>query len=481
MSSTTTNEVWPPPVVSERSTVMRLGLVAIACVSGLIVALATAGTSSVDPRILLLAGSVPVALVLSLIAVSRFELFVWIILAVRPSLDLVGTGELSPGAMAAAMFFVLGSLWLIVQYRFGDGYPLSRTSWWLAAFAGALLLSAFTSELRSQSSIAVLEVLAAIVMFFVLEQLLAARPERVKALLAVLLGSAIVPVLVGLVQIAGGGAEDGRISGPFPHPSPYGTFLVPVILVVSALATTVRGSRRIVLLVALVPLGLTLTYTFHRAGWISLVVGMLYLGWRRNRWIIVGLLLMASFAVLAVPSVSDRISDLGGTEEWLPEGVPANSFEWRLQYWERLVPLTADSPFTGIGPQVVVATQEDQREPHNVFVQALVELGVFGLVAFVGAGVAFSAALRARRRAAVTDWDDAIAVAAIAVALALLTQAVSENLLNQTAAWWLLAASTTWGYRTSDRPRSPSQRSPVGAVRSLERTTEMSTDGTDSR
>jgi putative inorganic carbon (hco3(-)) transporter len=445
----------------------------LACVGGLLAAVAAASVSSIDPLIVVLAGSVPVAAALSLIAVSRFELFVWIVIAIRPSLDLVGTGELSPGAMAAAMFLVVGSLWLIVQYRFGDSLPFSRTSWWLGAFAGAALLSAFTSELRSQSATAVLEILAGIVMFLVLEQLLAEKPARVKVLLAVLLASAIVPVLVGLVQIAGGGADDGRISGPFPHPSPYGTFLVPVILVVSALATTARGSRRILLLVALIPLGLTLTYTFHRAGWISLVVGILYLGLRRSRWIVVSLLVIAGFAVVAVPSVSDRLSDLGGSEEWLPEGVPANSWQWRLQYWEHLIPLGAESPFTGIGPQVVVATEEEAREPHNVFVQVWVELGAFGLVTFLGAGLAFAAALRARRRAAETDWDDAVAVAAIAVALAFLTQALSENLLNQTAGWWLLAVATTWGYRTAHPPRSTLQRSPIGLVREPERVEQM--------
>lgn len=470
MSSTTANQTWPPPAVSARSTVQRLSVAVLACASGLGVALAAAGISSIDPLIVVLVGAVPVGVALSLIAVSRFELFVWILIAIRPSLDLVGTGELSPGAMAAAMFLVVGSFWLVVQYRFGESNPLSRTSWWLAAFAGAALLSALTSELRNQSSIAVLEILSGIVMFLVLEQLLAAKPARVKALLAVLLGSAVIPVLIGLIQIAGGGAEDGRISGPFPHPSPYGTFLVPVILVVSALATTVRGRPRIWLLVALIPLGLTLTYTFHRAGWISLVVGMLYLGLRRSRWIVISLLVVAAFAVVAVPSVSDRISDLGGSEQWLPEGVPENSWQWRLQYWERLVPLAEESPFTGIGPQVVVATQDEAREPHNVFVQVWVELGAFGLVTLLGAGLAFSAALRARRRTAETDWDDAVGVAAIAVALAVLTQAFSENLLNQTAAWWLLAASTAWGYRTSRPPRSTSQRSQIGVARPFEPT-----------
>ncbi|MGK2955529.1 MAG: O-antigen ligase family protein [Solirubrobacterales bacterium] len=469
MTSTPANQMWPPPVLNTRSTVRWASVIVLACVGSLLAAVAAAGMSSIDPLILVLAGSVPVAVALSLIAVSRFEVFVWILIAIRPSLDLLGAGELSPGAMAAAMFLVVGSLWLIVQYRFGDSFPLSRTTWWLGAFAGAALLSAFTSELRSQSSTAVLEILSGIVMFLVLEQLLAEKPARVKVLLAVVLASAIVPVLVGLVQIAGGGADDGRISGPFPHPSPYGTFLVPVILVVSALATTARGSRRIVLLVALIPLGLTLTYTFHRAGWISLVVGVLYLGLRRSRWIVISLVVIAGFAVVAVPSVSDRLSDLGGSEEWVPEGVPENSWQWRLQYWEYLIPLGAESPFTGIGPQVVVATEEEAREPHNVFVQVWVEFGAFGLVTILGAGLAFSAALRARRRAAVTDWDDAVAVAAIAVALAFLAQALSENLLNQTAAWWLLAAATTWGYRTARPPRSTLQPSLTGPVQRPER------------
>ena len=149
---------------------------------------------------------------------------------------------------------------------------------------------------------------------------------------------------------------------------------------------------------------------------------------------------------ISVPSVRARISDLS-EEKDLPEGVPTNSLEWRFQYWDRLIPLANDSPLTGIGPQVVLNTRPEAVEPHNVYVQAYVEMGAFGLLLLGAVVVGMGVTLSRRRRDADGRIDEALAVGAIAVALAVFTQSPSENLLNQTMTWWYMAACSTYGYR----------------------------------
>ena len=95
-----------------------------------------------------------------------------------------------------------------------------------------------------------------------------------------------------------------------------------------------------------------------------------------------------------VPSVSSRITDLSIDRTDLPEDVPDNSLEWRLQYWELLVPLANESPVTGLGPQVILNSRPEELEPHNVYVQIYVEQGLLGLGALAAAVVGIGITLR---------------------------------------------------------------------------------------
>jgi O-antigen ligase len=428
--------------------VAAVAIVAVA--SGVLVAFVLAN-ADLDQQLLLFAGAAPVGAALTYVAVTRFEWFVWILLAVRPSVDYFGSGEIGPGAMLSSLFLLVAVLWLLVQRRAGDWVPSSGTVIALCCFVGAVAVSVVTSTLRVTSAAAALEILAGMTMFIVLEQLLTGRRDRVRLMIRVLLISVAFPLTVGLIQMMGSGVD--RVQGSFVHPSPFGTFLVAMMLFTLSLATVQRGPRRVLLLVLLALLAVVLVGTAHRGGWIALVVGLMYLGFRRSPWVLPIVVAGLVLAFTTVPAVSERFSDLGEQEVWLPEGVPRNSWEWRVQYWERIIPTASDSPMTGIGPGVVLETQPDAREPHNVAVQAYVEIGMLGLATLTTACVLFGRALSRRRAAATTPFDEALATGSIAIALAYLTQAISENLLQQASAWWLLAATTAWGYRTAVRSR----------------------------
>lgn len=422
----------------------------IAVVLGLTVGFVVSGEAMSDPRVAMLMLAGPVAAALGVLAVTRFEWFVLLVLAVRPSLDILGVGGLGPGAMLATVFVATAALWLIVQYRSGHWQPMSLAAKCLVAFGGATVLSVVTSSLRVISATGALEIVAGISMFLVLEQLLANRPDRVRRLLLAVLLSGIVPVIVGVNQwigadVASARSDLSRIQGTFVHPNPFATYLVMLILLSTSLVTVVAGRQRLMLLCYLAVLGLMLVVTYNRASWIAVIVGLTYIGVTWNRRILAVMGLGLVIVVLAVPSVGARIGDLS-EEKALPEGVPDNSLEWRIQYWEKLVPLANDSPLTGIGPQVVLHTRPERVEPHNIYVQAYVEMGAFGLVALGAVVVGIGITLSRRRRAAVGSFDQALAVGAIAVSLAVLAQSPSENLLNQTMSWWYMAACSTWGF-----------------------------------
>ena len=417
---------------------------------GLLLAWFFAGGTALETEsnLLMLAG--PVGVALGLVAVTRFEWFVWTVLLVRPSLDVASSVGLGPGAMLAVVFMVTSGVWLAVQYRAGQLQPLSAGTKWLLGLAGVAALSTVTSIVRVASIQAVLEILAGVTMFVVLEQLLPERRDRLRRLIIVVLCSAVVPALVGLRQWATGDGlavyvETPRVYGTFVHPSPFATYLVLVMILAISLVTLVTGRRRVLLLGFVALLAVNLMATDARSAWMAFVVSLAYVGFRRSKLLLVGLVCAAAGAALFVPSVSARISDLGD-DRWVPEGVPANSLEWRIQYWGELIPLANESPITGLGPQSVISTRPEALEPHNVFVQAYVELGALGLTALLIAIVMIGVTLRSRRRSATTSLESALAVGAVACTLAILVQAPSENLLNATMTWWYLAACATWGF-----------------------------------
>ena len=52
-----------------------------------------------------------------------------------------------------------------------------------------------------------------------------------------------------------------------------------------------------------------------------------------------------------------------------------NSLAWRFSYWTEVVYLAADNPVTGIGLRVTEEVSGGDKQPHNDFVRAYVELG----------------------------------------------------------------------------------------------------------
>jgi putative inorganic carbon (hco3(-)) transporter len=428
----------------------------VGAAAGLALAWLLAGGFSLESETSLFVIAGPVGIVLGLVAVTRFEWFVWIVLLVRPSLDVAQSVGLGPGAMLAVVFMVTSIVWLVVQFRSGEWSPISTATRFLMLFGGAALVSMVTSVVRVASAEAVLEIYAGLTMFMVLEQLLPGRPDRQRRLVTVVLCSAIVPSLAGLRQYATGQgisvwSDVTRVYGTFTHPNPFATYLVMILVLAVSVAMVSVGRRRIALAALIALIGVNILATNARSAWAALLVSLAYVGFRLSKRLLAALVAGAVMVVLFVPSVGARLSDLND-DRWVPEGVPANSLEWRMQYWEQLIPLANESPLTGLGPQVILATRSEGLEPHNVFVQTYVEMGLFGLFALLAAIVSIGLALSARRRLAANDFDAALAVGAIAVMISILVQAPSENLLNQTLTWWYVAACATWGYLGAKTP-----------------------------
>ena len=184
-----------------------------------------------------------------------------------------------------------------------------------------------------------------------------------------------------------------------------------------------RGLAALLALTAMLALA-TLALTRSRAGWIGFAAALgflvLALVWlsaeQRTRKVFtlalgVALIVAVLATALALPSIlaSGRASDAAVTTG--DAVLQQLSLDARVEIWSRAVYALQDFPFTGVGlgafrrvvnvlyPLFLVPPDADIAHSHNMFLQVGVDLGLFGLIGYVGLLVV----------AAVSAWQVAVA------------------------------------------------------------------------
>ena len=436
-----------------------------------------AARTSIERDTVVLAVGVAAGIGLALLAATRFAAFIVVLVAIRASLDglkLSGFGDSAitePGVLVGAVLLMACILWLLAQRAASSLVPLSTSARWLLVFAATALASVLGSGDAAASGQAAVRVLASVLTFVVVEQLLARRPRRVYGLLAAGALSLVVPAAVAVGQLATSDelytfSTVARVQGSFVHPNSFAAYLVVVAVTALAVALSTSTSastsasvvRRVAVVVGVVACVLTL-FTYARGAWIALGIGVAYLLVKRRRALVVWLVAGAAALVVLVPSVGSRLGDLSSSPSPTEIGDgTANSLEWRFQYWEEILPLWQQNPVTGIGLDQVPERTPAMAEPHSVFVQAVVETGLLGIAALVGVVVAIWRDLAAARRRAGTGIDRWMALGATAVAAGMFVQMFTENLLTQVAIHlylWIPVA-----YATSMLRRPPGSAPP---------------------
>jgi O-antigen ligase len=433
----------------------HLATVAVATLVGLLAAWSVVAVRELDGTTRSLVMAMPFGAAAAAAAIFRYEWFILGLVAIRSVLDVFDTGfqtgtTMEPAAAVAVLLIATGILWLAAQWSVGAlRRPAPPTiALWSLALAG--MVSTVMSSDRAASIEWNIRLVAGVVMFTVLEQMLAQRPSFVRPLLIAVVASAVVPITVAFYQAATGTATESygmhRVRSTFPQPSTFGTYLVIVLLICVALASVLRGPRRTILATVVVAGGAALVLTLARGAWIAATAGLLLLGIKLERRL---LWLLAAGVVAAValsPSTLDRFQDL--TDERYTGRGNANSLEWRIEYWGELIESSSGANrLNGIGLEEVQRTTTEELQPHNVFVQTYVELGAFGIAALIAVIATMWIYLLDRAHAARTPFDRGVAWGACAVGLGLLLLFVSENLLTYVGGYWYAAAAMAYGYR----------------------------------
>lgn len=370
-----------------------------------------------------------------------------------------GTNGLDPGSAIGAVFVLAAVLWLIAQRRAGRLRPVSGVVTATCVFAAAAVLSAPGSRMLSVSLPSALKVVSIALMAIILDQVFRQSPDRIRTMITAMVVSLLVPTVASFAQLGKGLPYEnvysgyGRARGTFTHPNPLATYLVSMCLLCAAMlphvfarakATKQRGELAVMASALGAALG-ALYLTYSRGAWIALVVGVAVVGLLQNRNVLYGMIAVIMIMLIAVPSTLDRFSDLTKSNEVaIGQGDP-NSLAWRVRYWGEIIPYWQRSPLTGIGPEMVRNTQPTGFDPHNSFLQALIEMGVVGLGAFLGVLVSIAVALRrALKRNRAPGLDRAICVAASAMCTAVLVQLPTENILVSAINWWYVLPIVIW-------------------------------------
>jgi O-antigen ligase len=418
------------------------------------------------------------ALAFVALAVTNFSAFVIAVLAVRATLDwskstsqtVTNAASTSSGKAAtvvAILFLGAALTWLLAERRRGRPAPPSPIRTPLVLFLGACLLSVVSAADRVASLTEVGRLAATVVMFLVLERLFENRKTMI-AILAACFVSTVVPILVAMYQavsshgtFVSGGVS--RVRGTFVHPSPFAAYLAMMIVMAAALYRHLRPNLRLPAAAFLFVCGVLLLLTYSRTSWIAVLVGLLIVGWIESRRLIAGLIIAVMLAVVAVPSVGGRISDLQRGRH--VSGTAGNSLVWRLDYWKEVLPLANKNPATGIGWAMTPRATKQAKPPHNDVIRAYVEAGLFGLAAYLALLFALVRSARQAVRRARRGIDRGIAAGFAGCVAVFLIVSVGDNLVSQVVLLWYFVAFAAAALAVSRTATREADHAPVAVGR----------------
>jgi O-antigen ligase len=408
--------------------------------------------------------AVGAGLVLAVLALTRFQVYVMIMLVARSSLDLARLSErtagntavgasskaVDPSSILAVLFLLAAALWLAAQYRVHGSLPGSQLRRALVIFLGAAAVSVIGSTNFTSSILETLRICAVVAMFTVLEQMITSINKVKQILLAVFLASVIPLTYTAYGFLIGSPNADvkggfTRIAGTFNQSNDFGRFLMMMVVMGAAVYPHLTGIWRRLMAVLIGASSIFLFLTYTRAALIAAAIGLLIVGFIQSKRLLITLLIAGLAGLMVVPSLSSRFSDLAKYEQRkLTETGGQNSgntLAWRFGYWTDVLPLANRNPVTGIGLNQTKYNTDKAKKPHNDFLRAYVETGIVGLLAYLGLLFSLIAlGRRAVRRTRPGTFERGVAAGFLGCAVAFIAVSVVSNVISNVVNLWYFIA-----------------------------------------
>lgn len=241
-----------------------------------------------------------------------------------------------------------------------------------------------------------------------------------------------------------------RVVSTFENPNVFGEYLILLLpIVITFLVVSKQPYKRAFSFACLAASVMALVYTWSRGAWLGAIASMFIFLVIINRRAI-AFYLTGIFAVpFAIPflpsSIIERFTSIGNMTD--------SSTSYRVFIWEASVGMIKDYFFSGIGvgsvafqtvySEYALAGIETAPHSHNLYLQILVELGVFGFLIFlISIFMLFSKAFTFLKKS--EDKDSKIIVGALLCGIiAFLVQGLTDYVwynYRVFALFWMLIA-----------------------------------------
>jgi len=311
---------------------------------------------------------------------------------------------MAAAALIAAIFiFVLLKLWLDPDFHVRlDSTGLSIVIYIVVAF-----FAAFTSFSRMSSiKIALLTSLFMFTYFLFIS--LVNTKEKLNIILFALCSSALVTGLVGLYQKLSGKVdmtwidqelfegEKLRVFSVFGNPNVYGEYLLLLIpIAIAAACITKKWIMKLYYLVVSAVLFANLGLTLSRGCYIGIAVAVfIFILFMEKR-----LITFFSIGIFALPfvlpaSVIERLASITNLAD--------SSTSYRISIWQATIRMIKVYWYAGVGQGIdaynavypyYAFNAVSAPHSHSLYLQVMIETGIFGMLVFLAVLVCFSKAL----------------------------------------------------------------------------------------
>jgi len=330
--------------------------------------------------------------------------------------------------------------------------------WWILAL---LLWSGicFVSTISFTSSLSEWLRIASVLVIFVVAQHIAKHDQHfiVWVINAVAI-SAVVPILVGFYQLVtyGGlswGDLSNRIYGTFGHPNVLAFYMVMLLSVTIVRHFSAPHPHRSLLYPWILMIGIvTLLFTYTRGAWIGFGLVLFILGvfkYRKPLIItsaVVCLILVSGQVVntVLINNFNLNLNDIPLVNRFTTRNDEADSINWRLEVFQKMAPKVLDRPVFGVGLGNFVTLRQqgdiglfDDPEAHDDYLRLAIEIGIPGLLLYVGflLTLLFSA-WKHYWHAGKDAWQKTYAIGFGGLILAFIIMSAGDNLLQETPVMW---------------------------------------------
>jgi O-antigen ligase len=290
----------------------------------------------------------------------------------------IAVNSLSLGLMALAWLGIM----LVQRKNLIVATPLE---WFFLAYVAAELLSTAFSVRQYQSLLFSKRLLLIAVVYFFAS--MTTTEKKAKWYIAVLLGSAAIVGLIGVLKLIFADPETTKRLGIFQF---YMTtselmMMAGLLVVPFIIHPKTPANVRWFCIAGLVPILISLYATVTRGAYLATAAGLLFIAFVRNRKLLVPfLIVVVLLAVFAPPYVQDRLKSIVDLAH------PENAS--RLTLWGAGLRIFADHPIVGVGDIDLHDLFVQYSSPglelpwghvHNVLLQILVTLGAIGFLVVV--------------------------------------------------------------------------------------------------